>query len=36
MGADLAETYGKRNAVPEEYLVRAKITRTIAQADVAD
>jgi hypothetical protein len=36
MGADRAEAYGKRNAVPEEYIVRAKITKTIAQADIAD
>ncbi|WP_370950341.1 PPOX class F420-dependent oxidoreductase [Amycolatopsis sp. cg5] len=36
MGADRAEEYGKRNAVPEEYLVRAKITKVIASAGIAD
>jgi PPOX class probable F420-dependent enzyme len=35
MGADQAEAYGKRNAVPEESLVRAKITKVIARADIA-
>jgi PPOX class probable F420-dependent enzyme len=36
MGADKAEAFGKRNAVPEEYLVRAKITKVLAYADVSD
>jgi PPOX class probable F420-dependent enzyme len=35
MGAEEAETYGKRNAVPEESLVRAKITKVIARAEIA-
>jgi len=35
MGADRAEEYGKRNAVPEESLVRAKITKVIARAEIA-
>ncbi|MEU4668372.1 PPOX class F420-dependent oxidoreductase [Amycolatopsis sp. NPDC023774] len=35
MGAGQAEAYGKRNAVPEESLVRAKITKVIARADIA-
>ncbi|SFW77375.1 PPOX class F420-dependent oxidoreductase [Amycolatopsis australiensis] len=35
MGADRAEEYGKRNAVPEESLVRAKITKVVARADIA-
>ncbi|MFD8492205.1 PPOX class F420-dependent oxidoreductase [Amycolatopsis sp. NPDC059657] len=36
MGAARADEYGKRNAVPEEYLVRAKITKVIASAGIAD
>jgi PPOX class probable F420-dependent enzyme len=35
MGADQAEAYGRRNAVPEELLVRVEPERTIAEADVA-
>ncbi|WP_410654897.1 PPOX class F420-dependent oxidoreductase [Amycolatopsis sp. lyj-112] len=35
MGQDNAEAYGKRNAVPEESLVRAKIVKVIARADIA-
>ncbi|WP_329049284.1 PPOX class F420-dependent oxidoreductase [Amycolatopsis sp. NBC_01488] len=35
MGAERAEEYGKRNAVPEESLVRAKITKVVARADIA-
>lgn len=35
MGEDQAEAYGKRNAVPEESLVRARITKVIARADIA-
>jgi PPOX class probable F420-dependent enzyme len=36
MGAAQAESFGRRNAVPGEYLVRAKITKVLAQADVAE
>ncbi|HEY7485103.1 MAG TPA: PPOX class F420-dependent oxidoreductase [Streptosporangiaceae bacterium] len=36
MGADRAEEYGKRNAVPGECLVRLRITKVIAQRDIAD
>lgn len=35
MGAERGDEYGKRNAVPEESLVRAKITKVIARADIA-
>lgn len=35
MGADEAARFGERNAVPGEYLVRAKITRVIAHAEVS-
>ena len=35
MCADRAEEYGKRNAVPEESLVRARITKVIARAEIA-
>lgn len=35
MGDDKAEAYGKRNAVPGELLVRGRITKTIAHADLA-
>lgn len=35
MGEAKAEAYGKRNAVPEESLVRAKIVKVIARADIA-
>lgn len=35
MGAEQAEAFGRRNAVPGELLVRAPITRVIAQADIA-
>ncbi|MEV4312069.1 PPOX class F420-dependent oxidoreductase [Actinocrispum sp. NPDC049592] len=35
MGADQAEAYGKRNSVPEEYLVRAEVTKIVAQANIA-
>ncbi len=35
MGAERGEEYGKRNAVPEESLVRATITKVIARADIA-
>jgi len=35
MGADRAEEYGRRNAVPGELLVRLRPERVIATADVA-
>jgi PPOX class probable F420-dependent enzyme len=36
MGAGRAEEYGARNGVPGEYLVRVRITRVVAQRDIAD
>lgn len=36
MGAERAEQFGRRNAVPEESLVRARITKVIARAGIAD
>jgi len=36
MGRERAEEYGHRNAVPGEYLVRGRITRVTALADIAD
>lgn len=36
MGAENAEAFGRRNAVPEELLVRLHPTRIIAQADISD
>ncbi|SEF63570.1 hypothetical protein SAMN04489712_101666 [Thermomonospora echinospora] len=36
MGADRAEEYGARNAVPGEVLVRVRITHVVAQRDIAD
>jgi PPOX class probable F420-dependent enzyme len=36
MGADKAEQFGRRNAVPEELLVRVTPAKTIAQANVSD
>ncbi|MFC5184148.1 PPOX class F420-dependent oxidoreductase [Actinomadura harenae] len=36
MGEDRAEEYGKRNAVPGEYLVRVHITNVVAQSGIAD
>jgi len=35
MGEDLAETYGKRNGVPGEWLVRVTPTRVIFEKDIA-
>jgi PPOX class probable F420-dependent enzyme len=35
MGADLAETYGKRNGVPGELLVRVTPTRVRFEKDIA-
>src|SRR3954447_4037752 len=36
MGADQAEAYGRRNAVPPEMLVRVTPTKIVAKIDVAD
>lgn len=36
MGAEQAETFGSRNAVPGEHLVRARVERAVAYADIAD
>ncbi|QKG18969.1 PPOX class F420-dependent oxidoreductase [Actinomadura verrucosospora] len=36
MGADRGEEFGERNAVPGEYLVRARITKVVAQRDISD
>jgi PPOX class probable F420-dependent enzyme len=36
MGANRAEEFGRRNAVPEELLVRVKPTKTIAIAGMTD
>ncbi len=36
MGADRAEEFGARNAVPGELLVRITPTRIIAEADISD
>jgi PPOX class probable F420-dependent enzyme len=36
MGAERAEAFGKRNAVPGELLIRARITKVVALAEIAD
>jgi len=36
MGADRAEAYGRRNAVPDELLVRVKPTHVVARAGITD
>jgi PPOX class probable F420-dependent enzyme len=36
MGADRAEEFGRRNAVPSELLVRLPPTRVVARAGIAD
>lgn len=36
MGEDLAEQYGARNGVPGELLVRVRIEKVVALAEVAD
>jgi PPOX class probable F420-dependent enzyme len=36
MGAEHAEAFGRRNAVPGELLVRARITKVVALAEIAD
>ncbi|MGP4025695.1 PPOX class F420-dependent oxidoreductase [Actinomadura sp. 3N407] len=35
MGAERAEEFGARNAVPTEYLVRARITKVVAERAIA-
>lgn len=35
MGADQADAYGRRNAVPGELLVRVAISRVVAERDIA-
>ena len=36
MGDDVADSYGRRNAVPEELLVRVTVAKFIAVSNVAD
>ena len=36
MGAEQAEAYGRRNAVPPEMVVRVTVDRVVAKVDVAD
>jgi PPOX class probable F420-dependent enzyme len=36
MGADQAETYGRRNAVPPEMVVRVTPTNVVAKVDIAE
>ena len=36
MGEDQAEAYGRRNAVPEEMLVRVTPTKVVARAGIAE
>jgi PPOX class probable F420-dependent enzyme len=36
MGADQAEQFGRRNAVPSELLVRVTPTKMLAEANIAD
>lgn len=36
MGTDRGDEYGRRNAVPGEYLVRARVERAVAFAGIAD
>jgi PPOX class probable F420-dependent enzyme len=36
MGAEQAEAYGRRNAVPPEMVVRVTPTRVVAKVDVSD
>ena len=36
MGADRAEEFGGRNGVPGEMLVRLRVTRVIAERDIAE
>jgi PPOX class probable F420-dependent enzyme len=36
MGSELAEQYGRRNAVPPEMVVRVTPTKVVAKQDIAD
>ena len=36
MGAEHAEAYGRRNAVPPEMVIRVRVDRVVAKVDVAD
>jgi PPOX class probable F420-dependent enzyme len=36
MGEDVAEQFGKRNAVKGELLIRGRVTKVVAQAAIAD
>jgi hypothetical protein len=36
MGADRAEDFGRRNAVPPEMVIRVTPTHVVAKVDVAD
>jgi hypothetical protein len=36
MGAELAEAYGRRNAVPGELLVRVTLEKIVAHKNIAD
>jgi len=36
MGADLADDYGRRNAVPPEMVVRVTPTKVVAKVAIAD
>jgi hypothetical protein len=36
MGGERAEEYGRRNGVPGELLVRVRLRRIVAVADLAD
>jgi hypothetical protein len=36
MGADQADAYGRRNAVPPELLVRLRVDHVVAVVGVAD
>jgi hypothetical protein len=36
MGADRADEFGRRNAVPGEVVVRVRPTKVIAEFDISD
>lgn len=36
MGAERAEAYGRRNAVPPEMVVRVRVEHVVAKVDIAD
>ncbi|MFJ5551693.1 PPOX class F420-dependent oxidoreductase [Streptomyces sp. NPDC093225] len=36
MGEEQAEAYGRRNAVPEEYLVRLRLDKVVAERGIAE